>query len=82
MAMSPIQKTILEKMFRDTVIGGKHTAVENLRKGFPKHMRGEIEDEVHRLIKKGFILPKPTSYDMQVSLNPRMIEEIKQILGV
>ncbi len=80
--VNPIQKTVLERMLKDTLIGGKHTAVENLKKGFPKHMRGEVEDEVHKLIKMGFILPKPTSYGMQVSLNPRMIEEIKQILGV
>jgi hypothetical protein len=78
MAVNPVQKTVLERMFRDTIIGGKHTAVENLKKGFPKHMRGE--DEVHKLIKMGLILPKPTGYGMQVSLNPRMIEEIKKIL--
>lgn len=80
MAVNHVQKTVLERMFRDTIIGGKHTAVENLKKGFPKHMRGEVEDEVHKLINRGFILPKPTSYGMQVSLNPRMIEEIKKIL--
>lgn len=82
MAVNPIQKTVLERMLKDTVIGGKHNAVENLKKGFPKHMRGEVEDEVHKLIKMGFILPKLTSYGMQVSFNPRMIEEIKKILGV
>ena len=80
MAVSPIQKTVLERMLKDTVIGGKHIAVENLKKGFPKHMRGEVEDEVRKLIKMGFILPKPASYGMQVSPNPRMIEEIKRIL--
>jgi hypothetical protein len=67
-------------MLKDTIIGGKHTAIENLKKGFPKHMSGEVKDEVHRLIKTGFILPKPTSYGMQVSFNPRMIDEIKKIL--
>jgi hypothetical protein len=82
MAVNPVQKTVLERMLKDTIIGGKHTAIENLEKGFPKHMRGEVEDEVHKLIKMGFILPKPTGYGMQVSLNPRMIEEIKKILGV
>jgi hypothetical protein len=69
-------------MFKDTMIGDKHTTVENLKKGFPKHMRGEVEDMVHNLIKAGFILAKPTSYGVQVSLNPFMIEEIKRIIEV
>jgi hypothetical protein len=46
--VNPIQKTVLERMLKDTIIGGKHTAVENLKKGFPKHMRGEVEDEVRK----------------------------------
>jgi len=76
------RELFFEKMFKNTVIGGRHTAVENLRKGFPKHMRGEVEDGIRKLIRTGFILSKPTGYGLQVSLNPRMIEEIKKIIGV
>jgi len=82
MDINTIQKSILEKMINYSMIGGKHTSTENLRKGFPKHLRGQIEKEIHNLIKAGFILPKPTSYGLQVSLNPHIIEEIKKIIGV
>lgn len=75
-----IQKSVLDKMFNYSMIGGKHTAVENLKKGFPKHMHGEVEVAIRILIKTGFILQKPTSYGLQVSLNPHKIEEIKRII--
>jgi len=67
-------------MYFDKIIGGKHTAIENLKKGFPKHVRGDVDDEVKELIREGFIIPKTTSYGLQVSLNPNMIPEIERIL--
>jgi len=69
-------------MYFDRIIGGKHTAIENLKKGFPSHVRGDVDDEVKELIKDGFILPKTTSYGLQVSLNLGMIPEIERILGI
>ncbi|MFY3740507.1 MAG: hypothetical protein HMLIMOIP_000946 [Candidatus Nitrosomirales archaeon] len=69
-------------MYLDKIIGGKHTAIENLKKGFPSHLRGDVDDEVKELIRNGFIIPKTTSYGLQVSLNPRMIAEIERILEI
>lgn len=69
-------------MYLDKIIGGKHTAVENLKKGFPSHRKGDVDDEVKELIRAGFILPKITNYGLQVSLNPRMIPEIERILAI
>lgn len=80
MDIDAIQKSILEKMLNYSMIGGKHTSVENLKKGFPKHLRGEIGIQIRMLIKIGLILPKPTGYGLQVSLNPHMIDEIKKII--
>jgi hypothetical protein len=71
---------ILRKLFRHRMIGGKHTAVENLTKGLPKHAVGEAKDAVKELIKKDLILQKPTSYGLQVSLNPEKIDEIMKML--
>ena len=42
----------------------------------PKHMAGVAKDAIKELIKEGFILQKPTSYGLQVSLNPERIDEI------
>ncbi len=80
--LNATQKAILRKMYFDKIIGGKHTAIEHLKKGFPSHLRGDVDDEVKGLIRNGFILPKTTSYGLQVSLNPRMIPEIERILEI
>ena len=75
-----LKKIILRKLYRRRVIGGKHTAVEHLTKGLPKHISGEAKTVVNELIKEGFILTKNTSYGLQVSLNPEKIDEISKIV--
>lgn len=77
-----LKKIILRKLYRRRVIGGKHTAVEHLAKGLPKHLAGAAKEAVKELIKEGFILEKPASYGLQVSLNPEKIDEISKIIGV
>jgi len=79
--LNGLKKAILRKMYFDKIIGGKHTAIENLKKGFPSHVKGDVDDEVKELIRDGYILPKTTSYGLQVSLNPKMIPEIERILS-
>jgi len=75
-----LKKIILRKLFRRRIIGGKHTAIEHLTKGLPKHVIGEAKNVVDDLIKEGFILIKPTSYGLHVSLNPKKIDEIFKII--
>ncbi len=74
-------KIVLRKLYRHRIIGGKHTAVENLTKGLPKHAVGAAKEAVSELIKAGFIIPKKTSYGLQVSLNPEKIKEISELIG-
>lgn len=76
-----LKKIILRKLHRLRIIGGKHTAVEHLTSGLPKHIAGEAKKAVGDLIKEGLILKKPTSYGLQVSLNPERIKEIEEIIG-
>ena len=75
-----LKKVILRKLYRHRVIGGKHTAIENITKGLPKHFVGEAKEAVKELIKEGLIIPKPTSYGLQVSLNPEKIDVISRII--
>ena len=75
-----IAKIILRKLYRRRVIGGKHTAVEHLTKGLPRHAAGAAKEIIKELIKQGFIIPKSTSYGLQVSLNPEKIDEISKII--
>ncbi len=71
---------ILRKLFRHRIIGGKHTAIEYLFHGFPKHLIGEAKEIIDELVQQNIILVKPTSYGLQVSLNPEKIEEITNII--
>lgn len=49
-------------------------------KGFPAHELKRAKKELKKLIRRGYILQKPTSYGTEVSINPRMIQEIREIL--
>lgn len=75
-----LEKAILRKLYRHRIIGAKHTAIENLTKSLPKHIVGEAKESIKELIKEGFLLQKPTSYGLQVSLNPEKIDEITKII--
>ena len=79
--MDTLDKAILHKLLRHGYIGAKHTALENLPKGFPKHMYKELMKTAEKLIKKGFIVVKPTGYGTQVSLNPLRMAEIERIIN-
>jgi len=75
-----VAKKILAKLYRHGYIGERHTAIDNVPKGFPKHLHGEVKKATKNLIKKGFIIAKPTRYGLQVSLNPRKKAEIERII--
>lgn len=79
-SLNDIEKIVLRKLFLDRIIGARHTSIDNVPKGFPKHLRGEVKKAVKKLIKKGLIIVKPTSYGIQVSLNPAKIDKIREII--
>lgn len=80
--LTQTQLDILRRLYNDGKIGGSHTAIENLKKSVASHRRGSVEKEAKELVKMGYLLPKPTSYGMHVSLNPRMVGEIETLLGI
>lgn len=73
-------KRILYKLRRNYYIGGRHTSEDNVIKGFPKHKRGELKKAVKNLIKNDYLISKPTSYGLGISINPEMMKEINEIL--
>lgn len=79
--MDKIAKAVLEKLLRHGYVGGRHTALENLPKGFPRHAHGEVMETAEKLMKQGLIILKPTSYGTQVSLDPHRITEIERIIN-
>ncbi len=71
---------IVKKLFHHGYIGGRHTDIENLKKGLPAHVKGDVKDAAKELIKEEILVTKPTSYGAHVSLNPRKREVIEKYL--
>ena len=80
LVLTPIEMFILEKMYRQGYIGGKHTSADNIPKGLSVSTHGDAKKALKNLIRQGYVIPKTTSYGLQVSLNAKRIAEIKQIL--
>lgn len=82
---------ILYKLLKHGYFHGRHTAFENIAKGFkPQHLGKEGHKRINRLaeelIRGCFILKKPTSYGLHISLNSSKSREIrdfiKNVLGI
>lgn len=76
-----IKATLLFKLHKRGNWGASHTALDNLKKGWKesdlgKHGLKRVEQMAKELVRQGAVIPKPTSYGLQVSLNPRQSEEI------
>ncbi len=78
--MEKYRKAILGKLYRHRYIGGRHTSIDNVPKGFPKGETRNIEKALKSLVKEDYILQKPTSYGTEICLNPRKIKEIRKII--
>jgi hypothetical protein len=79
-----IKATILLKLYKRGNWRGSHTAFENLKKGFKDNELGKnglkrVEKMARELV-RARLIPKPTSYGLQVSLNPRKNEAIIAIM--
>ena len=77
-----ISTFILEKMYRNRIVGARHISLEDLRTGCPSHERGNVEKSLKKLVKENLILKQPTSYGMQYAINPQRIEEVMKILDI
>ncbi len=76
-----IKGKILDKLARYRYWGGKHTSIDNLPKGFPKHMRKYIMKLIKELKRGNIIISKPTSYGEQVNLNLSEKDEIQRLIN-
>lgn len=74
------ERFILQKLFIRRVIGGKHTALRNVVRSIPKHELGQARKVVRKLFAEDILLKKPTSYGLQVSINPEKLDEVRRRL--
>lgn len=80
MEKEQIKKFIVKKLFYHNYVGGRHTDIENLKKGLPSHFKGGVKKATEELIREGIIIPKRTFYGFHVSLDPRKRKEIEKYL--
>ena len=80
-----LKAEMLLNLARKRCFGGKHTAVENMYRGIEQKRLGKeglkrAKKLAEELIKEDLVIPKPTHYGLQVSLNPKKSEEIKKMM--
>ena len=74
-----IQSHILHKLFRKKKFGGAHISYEKIKRWISGKIQGNgkrVDENLKSLIKEGIVLSKPTSYGLEISLNPKFSEEI------
>ena len=71
-----IKGKILHKLTRLGKFKHSHTSIDNLPKGFPKNIRGEVKNKIEELIKESILFVKPTSYGKEISINTQEKEKI------
>ena len=77
-----IKKFIVRKLYRKRMWLHKHTNIHNLPKGLSNELRvsREVKNAVEELLKEQILLSKPTHYGLEVSLNPKKIREIEELI--
>jgi hypothetical protein len=82
MPYTDVEKAIIDKLFSHGYIGKKHTPIDNIQKGFPSHIRGEVKKALKKLSREGLILEYITSHGIDVMLNKERMKEIRLILKI
>lgn len=77
-----IKKFIVRKLYRKRMWLHKHTNINNLPKGLSNELRvsREVKKAIEELLKDQILLSKPTHYGLEVSLNPKKIKEIEELI--
>ncbi|NWG36578.1 hypothetical protein [Nitrososphaera sp.] len=80
-----IRARIVLKLYRHGKWGASHTSFENLKKGFNLRDLGKdgtkrVDRIGKQMIKEGLIMSHPTSYGLEISLNPRFSHELVALM--
>ena len=77
-----IKKFIIRKLYRKKMWQHKHTNIHNLPKGLSNELRvsKEVKKAIKDLLNEQILMSKPTHYGLEVSLNPKKIREIEEMI--
>lgn len=62
-------RSIFYKLWRNRCFGKGHMLIDNLVDGFPTNTQDNIKSAVNDLIRKGYLVKKPTKYGNSVYIN-------------
>ena len=75
-----IQSAILHQLFRKQKWMANHIAYDKVKKWVVAGLKGkngkETDKNMKQLVKESLVIPKPTNYGLQISLNIEFREEI------
>ncbi len=71
---------IIWKLYRHKYYGGKHTSIDNLRKGFERKLGTEINNAIDKLVKNQIIIKEKKTKEDHVCLNVKNIKVINKAL--
>jgi hypothetical protein len=75
-----ILRHILRKLLAKGKIGASHTHEDNVYRGLPDHEKGLAKAAMDLLYREGIFVPKPTTTDPHVSLNPERTTEVRALI--
>jgi hypothetical protein len=71
---------ILDKLLSHNYVGGRHTHIDNIPKGFAPHEHKEVMEAFKELQKEGFFIIRPKLDGRHVSMNQRMLHKVREVL--
>ena len=80
LCMDSFERHILRKLYRCSCIGARHTTIEHCFTGLRRNDGKCAKDAYVRLANAGYLIVKPTSYGVQVSINPQRTAQVKALL--
>jgi len=60
---------LIHKLWIHTCFGKGHMLIDNLVKGFPSHLKGQMKDDVDNLVRRNILIKKPIKHGYAVYIN-------------
>jgi hypothetical protein len=76
-----VLRQVVRKLFKKGKIGASHTHEDNVYRGVADHEKGLAKQGIELLYREGWFMPKPTTADPHVSLNPERLTELRALIA-
>ena len=75
-----VDATILKKLFLGRRIGGKHLPIRFVILGLPNRLHNLAKKRARKMIADGLIVSKISTGEEHISINPRRVSEVIEIV--